>query len=638
MGKSAATLDAGADPSSAANSPSTQAAADGPRNFEFVLVTDSESRRQVRRHAMRQYVHQRRLDGIARLESTRVQVTGWSTGKTLSESSASPKVEELDNDEEPKQPCRARSQIQRRASQRAAAAAAGHRPGRSTGRASPASQSGSDTADWDHKAEVAADPKAESPLATYEPFNCFPLALKEVDNKLIDHYVTKYPMMMYKMENVQQNNPIRAIFHNIALHDPVPFQAMLAVAAKHRAGMEGQVETVQSLTHKMRALKLIKERLKNDDIEKEDGTLYAVASLTVIEQKWSKDSVVERTHFQGIRQLIRRRGGMQAMRTRSPTGPFLEKVVYWVDFCCASNSILGAGLPWTGEVPDIPPKNISFAPPEVIPVIATDIPTNEDPEDVPEILQACEDFLTFFQSLDDLECSFLYNQPLPPLRSHQGGHGSLPKPFEETSPLYTLLANLPDYDHGIRDVRFIDEYTCMACLLYLNFALHDCYLNHKNFDGYLDWVNQAIRRINPRSSPSIASLLWIFLNNGGFQYDEKPDSGERNWLVSRMLRVAKRLEWKQQGRLWDKLRSTLFQFLLTQSQCGIGRPSIDEAELNVRKERLSRGRVFIWDEDEMRQNILGSLYTGPPIFGQPPVSVTIAQNYPQHSAVVTTGL
>ncbi|EGE08119.1 hypothetical protein TEQG_06870 [Trichophyton equinum CBS 127.97] len=630
MGKSAATLDAGANPSSSASSPSAQAAPDGPRNFEFVLVTDSESRRQVRRHAMRQYVHQRRLDGIARLESTRVQVSGWSTGSNKVQGEArsvSPKVEEVDDDSnEQKGPCRSRSQhIQRRASQRAAAVAA------TTGqKLTTNSVGGSSAARF-----PIVDPKAESPLTAFEPFNSLPLVLKEADNKLIDHYVTKYPMMMYKMENAQQDNPIRAIFHNIALHDPVPFQAMLAVAAKHRAGMEGQVETVQSLTHKMRALKLIKERLKNDDIDKEDGTLYAVASLTVIE-KWSKDSVVERTHFQGIKQLIRRRGGMQAMRTRSATGPFLEKVVYWVDFCCASNAIVGAGLPWTGEIPDVPPKNLSFVPPEVIPVIPAEVPASEDPDDIPDILQACEDFLAFFRSLDDLECAFLYSQPLPPLRLD--GLESPQRPFEETSPLYTLLANLPDYDHGIRDVRFIDEYTCMACLFYLNFALHDYYLSHKNFDGYLNWVNSAIRAVNPRSSPSIATLLWIFLNNGGFQYNEKSDSGERNWLVSRMLRIAKRLEWKQHGSLWDKLRSTLFQFMLTQSQCGLGRPLINEVELNARKERLSRGRQFIWDEDEMRQNILGSLYTGPPIFGQPPVPVTISHNYPRGSVIADTAI
>jgi hypothetical protein len=49
------------------------------KNFEFVLVTDNESRRQVRRHAMRQYMHQRRLDSIARLGTSRMPVGGWAT-------------------------------------------------------------------------------------------------------------------------------------------------------------------------------------------------------------------------------------------------------------------------------------------------------------------------------------------------------------------------------------------------------------------------------------------------------------------------------------------------------------------------------------------------------------------------------
>lgn len=47
------------------------------KNFEFVLVTDNESRRQVRRHAMRQYMHQRRIDSITRLGVTRAPATDW---------------------------------------------------------------------------------------------------------------------------------------------------------------------------------------------------------------------------------------------------------------------------------------------------------------------------------------------------------------------------------------------------------------------------------------------------------------------------------------------------------------------------------------------------------------------------------
>lgn len=46
------------------------------RDFEFVLVTDDQSRRQVRRHAMREHTRQRRLNSIARLE-TSAPISGW---------------------------------------------------------------------------------------------------------------------------------------------------------------------------------------------------------------------------------------------------------------------------------------------------------------------------------------------------------------------------------------------------------------------------------------------------------------------------------------------------------------------------------------------------------------------------------
>jgi hypothetical protein len=59
------------------------------KNFEIVLVTDNESRRQVRRHAMRQYMRQRRLDSIARLETPRLPIGGWVSRQVLSEASSS---------------------------------------------------------------------------------------------------------------------------------------------------------------------------------------------------------------------------------------------------------------------------------------------------------------------------------------------------------------------------------------------------------------------------------------------------------------------------------------------------------------------------------------------------------------------
>lgn len=89
--------------------------------------------------------------------------------------------------------------------------------------------------------------------------------------------------MMYKFLGSIHGNPMMEIFRQFALRDPLSFQAMLAIASKHRAGVEGQSESVLSLTHKMRTLRLINERIQSDDGRKDDGTIYAAASMSVIE-------------------------------------------------------------------------------------------------------------------------------------------------------------------------------------------------------------------------------------------------------------------------------------------------------------------------------------------------------------------
>lgn len=89
--------------------------------------------------------------------------------------------------------------------------------------------------------------------------------------------------MMYKFADSVPNNPMLEIFRQFALHDELPFQAMLAIASKHRAGVEGKKESVQSLTHKMRALRLMNERINSDSEGQHDGTIYAVATMAVIE-------------------------------------------------------------------------------------------------------------------------------------------------------------------------------------------------------------------------------------------------------------------------------------------------------------------------------------------------------------------
>jgi hypothetical protein len=139
------------------------------KTFEFVLVTDAESRRQVRRHAMRQYMRQRRQDSIARLEPPRVSAGSWSASTSPAESSPRPsKLQEIEGDD---------VQVKREA------ALSGKYPVTDIGNAVGAATTVSALGKFSF-----SDPMAVpgSP-AIYDPFNSYPIAMNPADHSLIHH-------------------------------------------------------------------------------------------------------------------------------------------------------------------------------------------------------------------------------------------------------------------------------------------------------------------------------------------------------------------------------------------------------------------------------------------------------------------
>ncbi|GMF74955.1 unnamed protein product [Aspergillus oryzae] len=547
----------GAGPSKNNQSPRTGPQASQSRNFEFVLVTDNESRRQVRRHAMRQYMHQRRLDSIARLGASRIPVSGWTTRPPSDShvSDTSSRVEEVQEETYAKvkaeSPTMTEDQNNTEHTRRPSRLLIPklHKVKREEETSPPIAE------------YTTSDPRASpGEGGRRDPFSCYPISVNHVDHELIQHWalfsdmagslqfevVVTYPSMMYKFAESIANNPLMEIFRQFALHDELPFQAMLAIASKHRAGVEGKAESVQSLTHKMRALRLMNERIQADSMGQHDGTIYAVATMAVIE------------------------------------------------------AIYGTSLPWSGTLPDSPPAGLDFVDTNLHFAIPHHFATEEGAESLCDQLRASEDFLRFFRRLHELEYTALESPSI--MVSSNTGHRN--KRFGPGTQLYSILTMLPDYDHGIRDVRFIDEFTCMSCLFFLAVALYDCYSTSSNFDRYLDWLDLEIKKLNPHTNPSITSVLWLFLNNGGYPNDQACDAGERCWIVSRMIRISKRLEWKRHGTIWDRLRQVLIDFILTQQECALGTDQVNEEALAARQQKRRRSAEYFWNEDEMREDIL----------------------------------
>lgn len=144
---------------------STNHGASDSKTFEFVLVTDAESRRQVRRHAMRQYMRQRRQDDIARLEPSRVST---SSSSKKAEHSLPSKVQEIGDED------------------------AGVKRDACSARDSLVTVGGNDFGSCRTLATLRefsfSDPKATpSSPAIYDPFNSYPIAMKPADHNLIHH-------------------------------------------------------------------------------------------------------------------------------------------------------------------------------------------------------------------------------------------------------------------------------------------------------------------------------------------------------------------------------------------------------------------------------------------------------------------
>lgn len=142
-----------------------------PRNFEFVLVTDNQSRRQVRRHAMRQHMHQRRLDSIARLKTTSTRVGGWVTREATSTSLScrSQRLEEVQGCTQANSEISALDQGESTTDEET-----GSLP------LVPASRPNNSTRPFDPLASPGAG-------GICDPFDSYPIPLRQADHELIQH-------------------------------------------------------------------------------------------------------------------------------------------------------------------------------------------------------------------------------------------------------------------------------------------------------------------------------------------------------------------------------------------------------------------------------------------------------------------
>ena len=461
--------------------------------------------------------------------------------------------------------------------------------------------------------------------------------------------------MIYGIEGNVTLNPCELHFHRTIMHDAMAFHGMLAATADCIPGLRSRENAVRSAYHRGKALELLRRRIELDPNEASDAAIVTASSLQDIEVSLHAAFLFvlcggRYADFNGTGRLIligqcpdsflwgcengansRRTGGIVEILPGRHLGTALVSSVhlspsmrdnwlshrYRITMITSPESMLGAGWPWTGREQGITPLFIATVTQLAPSILSLSSPLSMIAP-IHDVLLACEQFLSFFHDLSEKRHPD-HNTETPTAQARTSERRRITL-FSPSSPLHRILATPPPASANMYDRTTTQDYCRLACLLNLTLALMAYSSLPDRFERYLQWLAMEIIRNNIDLSMRIEHLYYILMRGfrddnehdrsededkflTGSQYRNMCDAGERNWLVSRLLCVAKRLDRPDTQRLWHSVQNTLAQNL----------PSSNAGDANA-DSVAARPSIQDWKDDEIRKAVLGDLHPGPQFY------------------------
>jgi hypothetical protein len=358
-------------------------------------------------------------------------------------------------------------------------------------------------------------PSPQSPLDSeiIDPFDTLPLSLNKSDNILFHHFMYEIPRRIYGSRDggIIYNRP--GLLFPIAMSDSTCFHFLvLGFAATHRAFLQGNASTIETETHHVRAITMLREyfRLHPSDIS--DRSIYLVLAQCSHDGASLDPSTFKAAnmHWQATMRMIRLRGGPQAFYLNRSMTSF---------FCRVDYSHRSYDKAMTPHVRD----------------------NSVEP---PSIIDDCEHFITFLHDvhINSLEKRLhCLNSPL---------YQSL---FGPGSAIHSILTSPPGDLRPDVSIR-----VQMTSALAIALSLHHGLLEYANSpplsNRYLQDLSYAIDHYDLETKPSITLLLEVLTVGSN---DPSVYSPARAWEVGRFLRTAKRLSLRS----WDCVMKFLLDVL-----------------------------------------------------------------------------
>ncbi|KAH6876537.1 fungal-specific transcription factor domain-containing protein [Thelonectria olida] len=147
-----------------------------------------------------------------------------------------------------------------------------------------------------------------------DPFDKFPIKLTSQHHKLLHHWLSTYATMMFEDAYGPGFNPMRDVWFPLDLSNAASFNAIMAHSAAHLARMQGFTQSKEALRFKTEAVRIVQLWMNDPELALGDDVLAAVLRLLTYERYWGTEAEW-RVHHNGLLNLIRARGGIEALKS-----------------------------------------------------------------------------------------------------------------------------------------------------------------------------------------------------------------------------------------------------------------------------------------------------------------------------------
>ncbi|KAK9235840.1 hypothetical protein V1525DRAFT_347461 [Lipomyces kononenkoae] len=146
-----------------------------------------------------------------------------------------------------------------------------------------------------------------------DPFDMCPVKLTSQHQKLLHHWLSTHATMMFEELPIKSFNPMKDVWFPLDLSNASSFNTIMAHSAAHLAYLQGAIDSLDALTYKAEAVRILTMWLNDPIRSLSDDAFAAVVRLLTFERYWGTEAEW-RIHRDGLQRMIEARGGLAALQ------------------------------------------------------------------------------------------------------------------------------------------------------------------------------------------------------------------------------------------------------------------------------------------------------------------------------------